>query len=63
MGEVHAHYTDMVLEERGVAFRQTQADQAYNPRLLDEHRRIENLLAIGPGIAADMEVDEQEALL
>ena len=60
MGEVQAHFTDMVVEEWEAAFRQAKAYQSQNLWLLDEHRLTEEEIA-GTGIVVD--VDEQNALL
>ena len=59
MCEARSQCIDMVVKERNEDFRQAQANQAYNLRLLKEHRRAEEKL----GVAAEMQVAEQEALL
>ena len=53
----------MVMEEREAVFRQAQAEQAYNLRLLDEYRHAKGRLTAGTTIAMDMDVPEQQALL
>ena len=61
VGEAHAHCRHGVGRVEAT-FRQTQAGQRLNLRLLDKHRRAEEQLA-GTGIVEDVDVDEQEALL
>ena len=53
----------MVLEEWEAVFRQAQVEQAYNLRLLDEHRCTDELPVPGAAIMPDVDMGEQEALL